>query len=375
MDKKPNTQQWAYQSYKRPFVRDLAYAISCPTVLNYWYSPQNPLNIQVHSSSFWQQQYVAYTPRLQQLDACSQTYQTLVDWLQSRPSPNRLGFHFEGLMLFWLMDGYTHQCHFFELLNHNVQIFSGNLTLGEVDCIIHNHTTNEVEHWELAIKFYLGSPPYHPENWVGLSSAITKSTPSPKATKLNSKPRLKPNSELSSNRHSTNNNNLKPSSKKDTLAKKMQHMQSQAFCHHQICDDEGNAYNIHKRVAVIKGRFFVQDPANFSPPNWLNPQFPIHLWLTQRQLQQMDTPQALRRADYIEWFTPRLPNFTQQFIDSHTTFTQPPFRDTQRLSLTANPPNSTNLAFNFVVITNSHHADACSNQSISTLSTGLYFYP
>ncbi|WP_230659206.1 DUF1853 family protein [Psychrobacter sp. I-STPA10] len=147
-----------WQHFNRPFVRDLAYAIACPTVIKQWlnFCPLQALPpVHVHTPEFWQQQLINYTHRLKELDNTA-AYQALTQFLLARPSPHRLGFHFEGLLHFWLIDGFIHKCHPFEVLAHNIQLYRDKQTIGELDFIIRNHQTNEIEHWELAIKFFFG---------------------------------------------------------------------------------------------------------------------------------------------------------------------------------------------------------------------------
>ncbi len=45
--------------------------------------------------------------------------------------------------------------HPFELLGHSIQIIDGAKTVGELDFLLHNHDTQQVEHWEVALKYYL----------------------------------------------------------------------------------------------------------------------------------------------------------------------------------------------------------------------------
>ena len=256
-----------WEAYKRPYVRDLAYVLACPNVLTEWLDfalPQNTHAISVHSTSFWKMQFEVYEQRLKELDNTNE-YQALTRYLLKRPSPNRLGFHFEGLLSFWLADGFARKLHPYEILASNVQLFNGKQTTGELDLILYNHQEKLTEHWELAIKFFMGSAPFEPENWVGINS-------------------------------------------KDNLQRKMIHMQTKQFRTVSVETEKHGQVKIDKRYGVIKGRFFL--PINtkcFDYPSWLTPSFPLHEWCDKADsvsLSKIDIS-ALRAAHYIEWFSKR----------------------------------------------------------------------
>lgn len=262
-----------WNAYQRPYVRDLAYVLACPNVLQTWlnFAPhQNTHEVAVHNASFWQGQFDAYRQRLKELDSTN-AYQALTRYLLKRPSPNRLGFHFEGLISFWLEDGFVRNLHPYETLANNVQLYDGNQTTGELDLILYNHQEKLVEHWELAIKFFMGSAPFAPENWVGMNS-------------------------------------------KDNLQRKMTHMQTKQFQAIWVNTKNHGHVNIDKRYGVIKGRFFLPiNTQNFTYPSWLAPSFPIHKWCDKNDranLAEFDIS-TLRAAHYIEWFTRR------DFYDSY----------------------------------------------------------
>ena len=256
-----------WEAYQRPYVRDLAYVLACPNVLTKRLDVapyQNTHAISVHSASFWQQQFAGYQQRLKELDTTND-YQALTRYLLTRPSPNRLGFHFEGLLSFWLEDGYARKLHPYETLANNVQLFNGKQTTGELDLILYNHAENLVEHWELAIKFFMGSAPFAPENWVGINS-------------------------------------------NDNLQRKMTHMQTKQFRTVWVDTENHGQVKIGKRYGVIKGRFFLPiNTCNFTYPSWLSPSFPIHEWCDKYDTSTLATLdiRALRAAHYIEWFTRR----------------------------------------------------------------------
>lgn len=256
-----------WEQFRRPYVRDLAYVLACPNVLTKWLNlapPQNTAAITVHSASFWQAQFDSYLTRLQELDT-TLDYQQLTRYLLTRPSPNRLGFHFEGLLSFWLTDGYAHGLHPYEIIASNVQLYQGKQTIGELDLVLYNHHQKLTEHWELAIKFFMGSAPFAPENWVGINS-------------------------------------------NDNLQRKMVHMQTKQFCTLWIDTEDHGRVKIDKRYAVIKGRFFLPINHNdFVYPDWLAISFPMHRWYDRQDtanLAALDLA-TLRPAHYVEWFTKR----------------------------------------------------------------------
>ena len=256
-----------WEAYKRPYVRDLAYVLACPNVLTEWldFAPhQNNPTIAVHSASFWQMQFEAYRERLNELDSTN-AYQELTRYLLKRPSPNRLGFHFEGLLSFWLEDGFARKLHPYETLANNVQLFNGKQTTGELDLILYNHKDKLTEHWELAIKFFMGSAPFEPINWVGINS-------------------------------------------NDNLQRKMTHMQTKQFGSIWVSTEKHGQVKIDKRYGVIKGRFFLPiNTNNFNYPSWLSQTFPIHEWCAKTDSTNLATIDitALRAAHYIEWFSKR----------------------------------------------------------------------
>ena len=256
-----------WEAYRRPFVRDLAYVLACPNVLTTWldFAPhQTTHKVAIHSAAFWQQQFEAYKPRLKELDTTN-AYQSLTRYLLKRPSPNRLGFHFEGLLSFWLEDGFARKLHRYETLANNVQLYNGKQTTGELDLILYNHENNLVEHWELAIKFFMGSAPFAPIDWVGINS-------------------------------------------NDNLQRKMTHMQTKQFRTVWVETKSHGQVKIDKRYGVIKGRFFLpMNIANFVYPHWLAPSFPMHKWCDKTDNATLATIDvtALRAAHYIEWFSKR----------------------------------------------------------------------
>ena len=272
-----------WEQYKRPYVRDLAFALACPNVLTHWLdftgnenaggsynkssiknTDKSTAEISVHSAKFWHAQYKAYKGRLEILDNTS-AYQDLTRYLLARPSPNRLGFHFEGLLSFWLTDGFAHGYHPYEVLASNVQLYCGKQTSGELDLVLYNHQEKLTEHWELAIKFFMGSAPFAPVNWVGINS-------------------------------------------KDNLQRKMTHMQTKQFRTLAVDTKNHGHIIIDKRYAVIKGRFFLPVMLiKFHRPDWFTATFPQHRWYDSRDsanLAHIDMS-TLRRARYIEWFTKR----------------------------------------------------------------------
>ena len=263
--KTPRTETLAthapWKTYRRPYVRDLAYVLACPNVLTEWL---DVAPVSVHSPNFWRQQFAAYQQRLKELDSTI-AYQALTRYLLKRPSPNRLGFHFEGLLSFWLADGFARKLHPYEMIASNVQLYNGKQTIGELDLILYNHEENLVEHWELAIKFFMGSAPFTPENWVGINS-------------------------------------------NDNLQRKMTHMQTKQFRTVWVDTEEHGQIKIDKRYGVIKGRFFLPiNTCNFTYPSWLAPSFPIHKWCDSNDMTSLATLdiKALRAAHYIEWFSKR----------------------------------------------------------------------
>lgn len=256
-----------WEQFQRPFVRDLAYVLACPDVLTKWldFDPhQNTSPIAIHSRKFWQDQFEGYRTRLEQLDNTG-AYQELTRYLLTRPSPKRLGFHFEGLLSFWLTDGYAKGLHGYEMLASNVQLYQGKQTIGELDLILYNHDQSLTEHWELAIKFFMGSAPFAPENWVGINS-------------------------------------------NDNLQRKMSHMQTKQFRSVWVDTEDHGRVKIDERYAVIKGRFFLPiDNINFNYPDWLASSFPMHHWCDSQNhahLASLDMS-SLRQATYVEWFTRR----------------------------------------------------------------------
>ena len=269
--KTPRTETLAthapWETYRRPYVRDLAYVLACPNVLTEWLDVaphQNTHTVSVHSASFWQQQFEGYQQRLKELDTTND-YKALTRYLLKRPSPNRLGFHFEGLLSFWLEDGFARKLHPYEILANNVQLYNGKQTIGELDLILYNHKEHLTEHWELAIKFFMGSPPFEPINWVGINS-------------------------------------------NDNLQRKMTHMQTKQFCSVWVDTKNHGKVKIDKRYGVIKGRFFLpMSITYFVPPHWLTSSFPMHEWFDKTDSKTLATIDiaALRAAHYIEWFSKR----------------------------------------------------------------------
>ncbi len=89
------------------------------------------------------------------------------DWQPPAPpiaEPDiRLGSDFEKLWQYWLS---THP--HWQLLAHNLPIREQGRTLGEFDLIVQNRVSGEQEHWELAVKFYLGFGDLdQPASWHG----------------------------------------------------------------------------------------------------------------------------------------------------------------------------------------------------------------
>ncbi len=142
-----------------PGVRDLAWAIGSP-----------PLARLPGDSASWPDE-TWYSKQLQRCTAVLDRLDADASWpgeAFSRSKDQRLGAYFEFLVGQWLDRDER-----FELLASNLPVRKrlkrgGRETLGELDFIVRDAVTQRTEHWEVAVKFYLGDAPgSDPAHWIG----------------------------------------------------------------------------------------------------------------------------------------------------------------------------------------------------------------
>ncbi|WP_258190287.1 DUF1853 family protein [Stutzerimonas azotifigens] len=142
------------RTLRHPQVRDLAWAILSPPLLEASATLRHPL-----SGSRWYSQPDLLADWLMHQDAAAEGLQR---WLAQR-SNRRLGLYYERLWQYAL----THAPDI-DLIVANLPIREGGNTLGELDLLIRD--PEGVHHLELAVKFYLGNggggdgAPHH---WIG----------------------------------------------------------------------------------------------------------------------------------------------------------------------------------------------------------------
>ena len=135
-------------SWQNQSVRDLAWVISSPCVIEYSATP-NP--------EFFTNEYLNFLPILKQLD---KQPQELLEFL-SKSKRAALGNYFEDLIEFWLQRRANTK-----ILARNLQVIENKQTLGECDFIV--EMDGKVTHIEVAIKYYLGiKNSSAQEFWVG----------------------------------------------------------------------------------------------------------------------------------------------------------------------------------------------------------------
>lgn len=269
--------------FKHPLVQELAFSIAGPPLLAHW-----PASLALESQAlgltssidlpdynFWQEQFTRYLPRLQQLDANPQPLEQHLLGLRS----TRLGIRFEHLLAFWLQDSAYHP---FQLIGQGIKRMEGQRTIGEIDFLVLNQDTQQTEHWEVAIKFYLGEK--------------ILCTDDLQANQL-LKEQLQANQWLGPNR-------------RDSLVRKLKHV-----CQHQFNVADIHGHEIYQRRAIIKGRLFY--PAGFpvAIADWTAPQHLTGFWGYDMPV----APQGFRwrYASRQEWMVAD-PNFHRISLERNT---------------------------------------------------------
>lgn len=253
-----------WKNYRTPIVRQLAFAIASPNLIHHF-----PIEIQpkktigFHQQTDFQSFYFAYQPRLMQLD---QNPDELLKFLAQIKS-TRLGLRFEALLWFWLQDP---QNGFFKLLGHSIQTHQGGKTLGEIDFLIQNLHTHQIEHWEVCLKYYLAGQDLSLTTWIGLNPD-------------------------------------------DTFAHKLTHLSDQQFQFESALNQ-----SIEVRKVLIKGQLYLPqaDLAHakfpFIPsviPHWINTERRLGYWLDHLP-KHHDFIRLLRQ----EWLCPNLSQSPTQLI-------------------------------------------------------------
>lgn len=137
-------------------VRDLDWALSSPPLLT---APSREIR---WLDSTWSRQ--VHAESRDWLAALDRDPSPLLAALATRRDP-RLGSYFEGLLAFWL--AWPENPHY-RLVGRNLAVREGRRTLGELDFLVQDRDSGELQHWEVAVKFYLGTAPggAH-EHWQG----------------------------------------------------------------------------------------------------------------------------------------------------------------------------------------------------------------
>lgn len=231
--------------YKHACVRQLAFCLASPNIIKH---VPNDLEIKfsfnLHDNAFWETQYGLYTARLASLD---QDPTPLLSFLEQLKS-TRLGLRFEMFIWFWLLDDDYHS---FQLLGHSIQQIKAQQTIGELDFLVLNTQTQQIEHWEVAIKFYLAEQAFYLNEWYGLN-------------------------------------------RQDTLQRKLSH-----FTQKQFQFSEALGFHIDKKYAVFKGQLYLphHTQLNNPLPEWFNPARRYGFWGQQ-------PIGGLYKLSRQEWFTP-----------------------------------------------------------------------
>lgn len=150
-----------WQSFNTQQVRDLAWVLASPPLLAPARS-RTTSGLPVHwLSTAWSTSVLdASHSWLLELD---REPSALLATLAARDG--RLGRYFENLLAFWLAwPGNP----FYRLLHRGVAICSHRRTLGELDFLVEDKRSGKLQHWEVAVKFYLGTAPgggY--SHWIG----------------------------------------------------------------------------------------------------------------------------------------------------------------------------------------------------------------
>lgn len=205
-------------------VRQLAFCICSPNIL-----ASIPIELTVkhsfnlHNNEIWNTHFQNYRSRLLFLDQHPQALELFVQQLKS----TRLGLRFEMLLWFWLLDQDYHP---YQLIGHSIQKIAGAKTLGELDFVLFNQNTQQVEHWEVALKYYLAERDSSLRYWYGLNRS-------------------------------------------DTLLRKLNHFSQKQFQFEDALD-----HKIEQRYVVLKGQLYV--PLNFSndTPEWVNLERRLGCW-------------------------------------------------------------------------------------------------
>ncbi|WP_353142665.1 DUF1853 family protein [Acinetobacter pragensis] len=239
-------ERWLHLTH--PMVRQLAFCVGSPNILRSLPADLPIMHsFQFHDDSVWREHLDRYWPRLRYLD---QHPDELISFLQKLKS-TRLGLRFEMFIWFWLLDSSYHA---YQLIGHSIQKIDGARTLGELDFLLLNTESNEIEHWEVALKYYLAECDYSLPFWYGLNRS-------------------------------------------DTLSRKLHHFTQKQF---QFAD--AMERTIQRRFCVLKGQLYLPSlSSSLTLPDWVNPSRRIGHW---GHRIPSSTPQYYRLQRH-EWICPQ----------------------------------------------------------------------
>ena len=234
--------------FKNLLVRQLAFCVCSPNTLSS-IPPELELKhaFALHNTETWTTHFQHYNARLLHLDQHPQELEVFLQQLKS----TRLGLRFEMFIWFWLLD---HSYHPYELLGHSIQKIAGPKTLGELDFLLRNTESNQIEHWEVALKYYLAERDFSLAYWYGLNRS-------------------------------------------DTLLRKLNH-----FSQKQFQFKDALEYQIEQRFVVLKGQLYLPIEHSQNPiPTWVNSQRRLGCWGSVIPAQDS----AFYRLQRQEWICPQ----------------------------------------------------------------------
>lgn len=241
--------------FKNLLVRQLVFCVCSPNILS-----DTPAELvlkhtfQFHDNAIWHSHFENYRARLLYLDQHPQELEIFLQQLKS----TRLGLRFEMFIWFWLLEQDYHP---YQLLGHSIQKIAGPRTLGELDFLLFNTESKAIEHWEVALKYYLAERDFSLPYWYGLNRS-------------------------------------------DTLLRKLSHFSQQQFQFEDALE-----HKIEQRFAVLKGQLYLPIESTVSAiPNWVNLQRRLGYWGSHIPPQTSDFYRLQRQ----EWICP------QQHISSDT---------------------------------------------------------